>query len=644
MSFYVYYGKLGKDLLVAILPNGTVEVDDKLYLSSRRGFFSYRAREVNVAKDGEDSITFADAHASYVAVSKKGYQEIELVRTIKNEKVTATLIRKYDQPKEAATSKNEPHVWTGSLDFHEWAKNEEVVVIAPKGLGNKKPIVAIWQWTKDSNKEQGTLSHSVSEQKSESASPGKFSFQQNTYYTVTCEVGSKGLDLKLKGPADQGASNAEVAQKLLKPAKIDIGAEARFTPARATQTRMEMDCSFPPAQPYISRVNRRLPFPTGLIESLQHTAAYLDHAGGLAKHANSAFDKLYAVNEKLEERIQAKDKTLAELSKKIKSGEDSNKDLTDVNRNLNADVVKERENVVKERKEKEAAEDKLKNVLAQLAASEARVKRLQRAIDADKLADIQREKTWQEHHAEDMDAYQTLEQALEDAKVANHNLKEDLYDSNEKAKSLKADLDHTQSCLQAAETQVCGLMAEVKFWKRRVEKLEEELHGTVKELELAVKDRDHFREETAQLQSALTAKRAEVESLKIERDTLKKKLQDSEKVLETTSAELRKAQKDVADRNNQITSLRLDVSARERRLAAKERECERLEKQVSDKDQDKDDQEKSFNEEIERKDQEIRDLRAEMEGTKDISAPVPVVDALKDKTVTVTMTEVKADA
>ena len=114
MSFYVYYGKLGKDLLVAILPNGTVEVDDKLYLSSRRGFFSYRAREVNVAKDGEDSITFADAHASYVAVSKKGYQEIELVRTIKNEKVTATLIRKYDQPKEAATSKNEPHVWTGS--------------------------------------------------------------------------------------------------------------------------------------------------------------------------------------------------------------------------------------------------------------------------------------------------------------------------------------------------------------------------------------------------------------------------------------------------------------------------------------------------------------------------------------------------
>jgi hypothetical protein len=152
MSFFTYYGKLNDELFVVILPNGTIEVDDPVHLYTNKQFMSYRARDVSITDEGEDCITFHDGYYSFEVVSSKVYQALSLTRKAisSGETATVTLTRHYDQPQTSTPQADRPKIWTGTISFHDWAKNESFVVVAPQGLGNNKPVVAMWQWTKDS--------------------------------------------------------------------------------------------------------------------------------------------------------------------------------------------------------------------------------------------------------------------------------------------------------------------------------------------------------------------------------------------------------------------------------------------------------------------------------------------------------------
>lgn len=593
MSFYVYYGKLGKDLVVAILPNGTIEVDDKLYLSSENGIFSYRARTVALTEDGEDRVTFADSLASYVAVSKQGYKELSITRTSKNEKVTATLTRKYDQPQSALSSTSKPRIWFGRLNFHDWAKNEEIVLVAPKGIGSKKPIVSVWQWTEDKNKEKGVICHAVSEQESNATTPNSFSFKQNGFYTVTCKFDaiSEALGLKLKGPADSGPLNAEVEQKNLVSAKVDLGAEARFTPPRAIQTKKELECSHPAAKPNIARVNKELPFPAGLIETLQHTAAYLDHAGGLAKYANKQFDKVYERNEQLEKKVQIRDQTISELNGKVKTLEDDKKSLTIENEGLKKEIIKVRETAEAEEKK---LQDELKKVTALLLASQLReksqaeeIKRLNGLIAKDAKDDQKREQDWQKHHEEDMKAYQLLEDQFTEAKEQIRNLKKELHESNEKSKARKARLIIVEARLAEAEAEIRCLVADVDFERSEKKKLEAKLKDVTKKLELALRDLEYVRNENAGLKREVETATKKVKDLTTEKDELQKKLAAAEhefqKTLKELNGKLSQALDDLKESEDEAARQEKKVETRDIELVRKEKECEDLEAQIGKK-------------------------------------------------------------
>jgi hypothetical protein len=80
MSFFTYYGKLKDELFAAILPNGTVELDDPIHLFTQKQFRSYRARDVSVTEDGEDLITFHDGYYTFEIVTSKAYKSLNLIR------------------------------------------------------------------------------------------------------------------------------------------------------------------------------------------------------------------------------------------------------------------------------------------------------------------------------------------------------------------------------------------------------------------------------------------------------------------------------------------------------------------------------------------------------------------------------------
>jgi hypothetical protein len=105
MSFYIYYGKLDNELLVAVLPKGTIEEGDNIYLytksqNSKAPLFSEcKTKNITVNGEGEDVFTFQDGSLSYEAVSEKDYTELSLTQKSADGKTfkAVALTRHYNQ-------------------------------------------------------------------------------------------------------------------------------------------------------------------------------------------------------------------------------------------------------------------------------------------------------------------------------------------------------------------------------------------------------------------------------------------------------------------------------------------------------------------------------------------------------------------
>lgn len=66
---------------------------------------------------------------------------------------------------------------------------------------------------------------------------------------------------------------------LLTPSRSD------FNPPEPTPKKTEVEIRLPQPQPSLPRILGPLPFPKGIIDTLAHTAAFVDQAGYLAKYA-----------------------------------------------------------------------------------------------------------------------------------------------------------------------------------------------------------------------------------------------------------------------------------------------------------------------------------------------------------------------
>lgn len=486
MSFYVYYGKLETELVVAVLPNGTIEHADPIYLYTNKKFSSLKAKDVSVTEDGEDLIAFNDGYYTYQAVSKKAYKELDLTIKSGDAKTSkVTLLRQYDQPITAIPLSDPPRIWTGAIDFHKWAKNESFFAIAPKGLGNGKPIVALWQWSVDQDGVKKTLSRATAQQQSEAASPTTFSFKQNGYYDLNCKINAStgGLNVTIKSQSNADA----VLKELSLSAKVEIGAEHTFAPPRSIQQKISLDCSLPRAVPSLPRITGALPFPADLLETLSYSAAFVDQAGYLAKYAVKQFDQLDRSFHQLEKKAEARSAKIVVLEAEVITLGEKNRALTGENKELQRQRDEYRSAAEKRQAE---LEKRLKDTQESLARSKANAKRLEAEnrqletyIDKDRLADLKRQKEWVEHdekhrkhEAEDHKIIDGLQKDLEESRANGKKLQKTLDDKNKRIASLEALLASVRLELGNALAVICGLKAELAVEKEHREDFQNKLN------------------------------------------------------------------------------------------------------------------------------------------------------------------------
>jgi hypothetical protein len=505
MSFFTYYGKLKNELFVAVLPKGTVEIDDPIHIYSEKQFMTYRARNVAITDDGEDRIAFHDGYYTFEAVTSKSYRSIDMTRkrTNSGEADTIALTRLHDQPQTATPLA--PKIWTGTINFHEWANNEPFVVLAPKGLGHEKPIVAMWQWTKDAEGVPKTLSYGVSKQACDGTTHEKFSFKQSGYYTLDCQINTatKGLLVTVKAP-----TNADKVQRELTAAPLaDLGVEHRFTPPRARQEKVTLECSLPNAKPSLPRVTAALPFPSDLVETLSYSAAYLDQAGYLARYANKQFEKLDKSYHLLEKKSEQRATKIVSLDSHVQRLTSETQSLTKRNAELEKQMTDDRKNAA----QREAAlGEKLRKALAALQTSDNKVKALaklnteQKAyIAEDKLADIERERKHDEHDKADHVAIDLANEALEEARERGNQLLEELEQKTKKVSVLTSELDATRDQLGHAKAQIGRLAGEMEAEKKQKADIQAQLDETRHKLSVAEQDVKHLRTELQQTKEDL---------------------------------------------------------------------------------------------------------------------------------------------
>lgn len=567
MSYFTYHGKLGDELIVAVLPNGTVEADDPVYIYTEKHAMTYTIRYNSVTEDGDDKFSFHDGYYEFEAVATKAYQSLSLTRKALSSGKTATvaLTRQYSQPQTVTPQSNSPKIWTGAINFHSWAKEEPFVIVAPKGLGNEKPIVAIWQWTKDDKGVPNTLSHSTEKQTSNATSPTKFSFKQVGHYDVTCQVNiaTNALAVTLKD-----ATNAAVVQKeLALLPQNTINAEHRFNPPRGVTEKKSLDCSRPNAKPALPRITEPLPFPEDLVDCLAHVAAYVDRAGYHAKFSQRQFDKLDRAFHLAEKKVEKRDETIVKLKGDVARLDTEKKDLKDRNDALDKKIVEER----KEAAAREAKlQEQLQKALEDLRASQAREKRIEKengdlrdyikkdaALDAERQKkwedwkkkdaedDARREKEWKDHDKADHEALKRVQKSLAESEANGRRLSEKLIVKDQKIVELQSSLEATKCELNTARAEIDRLNLELVTELAYKVELQQELEATQEKLRVAEKSVQYL----TQQYNILTIQLADE---KKENSKLREELQTAQDNFKEANRQLRNAKDDIEERDRAI--------------------------------------------------------------------------------------------
>ncbi|CBX90772.1 hypothetical protein IAQ61_002257 [Plenodomus lingam] len=614
MSFYVYYGKLDTELLVAVLPNGTIEHNDPIFLYTKQwDLISHKATDVKVTDESEDLVNFKDNHFTYQIVTKMAYKELTLTVKDKDGKTSkVALTRHYDQPFTALPQSDPPTIWTGAVDFHDWAKNEAFFIITPKGLGNGKPVVSVWQWTQDANKGERSLTYATGEQQSQIGTPTMFSFKHNGYYTLDCKISTKtsGLNVTIKSK-----TNPEAIQKEMPLAqKITIGAEHQFTPPRPAVEKITMECSYPKATSSLKRYNGALPFPADLVETLRHSAAYVDQAGYLANHAVNQFNQLDKSFQMLEKKAEARATKIIVLEDDIAKHLEANGVLDAKNKELQKQLqdyraaaesreAKLQEALVKTKDDLTLSEEKHATAEAGRAKAEAEVKQQKVYIEKDQLSDKKRDADFAAHDKKDHDHIAQLEKNLATSRDAEALSARKLKDRDATIQKLNAEITSLSSYIRTLESTLCdrateiaGLTATLTSTKSLLALKQRELSTlnttlsalttTKQNLETALCNEQYNHRKTNDSLLTLSRKHAaqstdlddkikEYHALQAKLDEAEQDLRDAQQARNKWEKKARTAETDLQERNAKMEGLRRAKEAEIRELEGKVARAER---------------------------------------------------------------------
>ncbi|KAI8665523.1 hypothetical protein LRP88_03975 [Fusarium phalaenopsidis] len=334
---FVYQGKLqwfnyGQDeTLAVVLPNGFARDGDTAYIFSQwtvdaQGRKKYNWFQTLVVSNltktscGDDSFVLKGAYYTWKITTQQTYSKISITMSNpQKDKSTMTADRVWESKGEQDTG--DARIWTGKFNYIQYASNEPAIFIAPDGFGDGKPILSLWQWTKNANGEPKAPSFRNCVQKALSKPGcGNYQFSFTDYYTLTCTWNDKNESLAAR--LRYGSGQEYDVATLNLSAKIEReGRDSHsFDPPETPGKKEEVVTHIPQAQPSLRRLLTPLPFPPKLFDTLEHTAAFLDQAGYLARYAQDRFAALdadYHVQVHLVEALQKENINLKEQIKKL---------------------------------------------------------------------------------------------------------------------------------------------------------------------------------------------------------------------------------------------------------------------------------------------------------------------------------------
>ncbi|KAF4990299.1 hypothetical protein FDECE_14442 [Fusarium decemcellulare] len=536
---FVYQGKLkwfcyGQDeTFVVVLPNGFARDGDTVYLFSQWTHDVHKRQKYNWFQtlivsgltknpEGDDSFVLKGAYYTWTITTQKVYSKLNITMSNPyNDKNTMAFDRIWQSKGEQDTGN--ARVWTGKFNWLEFANNEPVIFIVPDGFGDGKPILSLWQWTKDSKGQTKAPSFRDAVQKALSdPSSDQYKFSYNSYYDITCTWDKKteklAVHMKEGGNLQQDVANLNLSGKIDRERP---GHQHSFSPPEVPPKKAEVAVRLPQAQASLRRLLTPLPFPGNIVDTLEHAYAFLDQAGYYARYAQDRFTSLDADYHIQLQLVQALQKDSTNLKSQIKA-------LTDA---LDVANIKGGE------------------LQKQLDAAKADAKNKEEELKK-KIANLQK------HDVEDEKAIDGLRKELKAAEAKIDELKTEVNGLNVEKRTLQATVDALHTKVDELESKKAELENSLKAQRDLNDDLTKNNEQLTKDNQALKADKNQLQSDLGKTQDALAGANDELTKTKTELEALKKFKQNAEKQLKEKDKDLEKLGLTLVQYNGRISRLK----------------------------------------------------------------------------------------
>ncbi|KAJ4176897.1 hypothetical protein NW767_015295 [Fusarium falciforme] len=535
---FVYSGKLNwgtsatDELFIVILPDGTARRGDSVYLFSQwtkdaagnrkpNWFDTKVVTNVSKTEDGEDIIEMSHNFYTYVITTKQAYGKLDITMSNPaNNKSYMTLDRVY-QPQGEAVATDSFRIWTGKLDWPKYASNEPILVLVPEGVGAGKPVLAFWQWTEDAEKKSKVPFSINTVQRAENGpgEPLKFDFD-GPPYSLYCirDEGTAKLAVHMKGPEGDKELGG-LAQAVSKQSHSH-----EMTPPEPPMEKAELRVCYPQTEAALPRIQTQMPFPHDLVETLTHTASFVDQAGYLAKYATERFNVLDKSFHGLREQVDKCNRQIHDLNGKISELSAENK----LEKNKSADLEKKLSDARDEYAKKEAELTK-------------QIQDLQKIISSDRDHDAADHKALDDAHrmiAEEQAAKAKLQKRLDETEIALAAAQARVQQLSAQISELNSEVSHLSGQLDVEREHNKELDKSNKELNQKVAKLESGLTSTQKQLARTQEDLEQARAESDDKDKIIEGLEAGLVAIKKDRDAKKKAVEELKKKTDATIQDL----------------------------------------------------------------------------------------------------------
>ncbi|XEV01764.1 hypothetical protein FSHL1_007051 [Fusarium sambucinum] len=447
---FVYSGKLnwyhyGKDeTFVIILPSGPVRVGDSVYLFSQWTEDAQGRKKQNwfqtitvdsVTQTDTSDVTFVlkGSWYNFTITTNGGYKDLSLIMRNPQGGVSSPMaLQRIWESKEELTGTT--RVWTGKFKWMNFAENEPAIFIVPDGFGEGKPILSMWQWTKASNGKTKDPSFRNEVQKNVTGlDSDTVKFSYHSYYDINCiwDAKTDQLDVHVKENGHTEDVGDMIRSAIIERQKHNHHSD--INPVEPTPEKGQCELRKPQPQATLPRIVDPLPFPKGLLETLAHSAAYVDQAGYLAKYALDQFATLDADYHVEIEKVKAKDAEISNLKKTVE-------DLTGDRSAAKAKVEELQKQLEQANKDAQGLRDE--------------IAKLNKYISDDTVKDEQARKILQD-----------TQKKLESLMAEKSDLQKKLDAANQIIKELNARISEYQRQIIQRDTEISRLKAEIHAQK-----------------------------------------------------------------------------------------------------------------------------------------------------------------------------------